>query len=139
MFLIWYRGSAVVVLAIALTRIGTWVISPGPWAAPNHFRLLGVTYRVTNIRVGSVGPPFNWSASAPAPAVVRDPWAISGHRTYQMLAFRTKWGYVQAVAQTPPRGPPRSRRRTRSVRDLAPPWTSCDSRAECGSRCLPGG
>ena len=48
-----------VVLAIVLKGLGPWVMSPWPWVASHHFRLLGVTYRVTTIRVGSVGPPFN--------------------------------------------------------------------------------
>lgn len=96
----WYvRGAGATVLALALIWLNTWAASPYPWAPPRHFVLLGVTYHVTSTRVRTVGPPFNWNASDPPPAVIRDLWGVSGHRGYNILAFRTKWGYFRAIAE----------------------------------------
>ena len=96
----WYvRGAGATVLAAALTWLSTGAASPYPWIAPRQFVLLGVTYRVTSTRVRAVGPPFNWNASDPPPAVTRDLWGVSGHRRDNILAFRTKWGYYRAIAE----------------------------------------
>jgi len=97
--LTWVRGAGATVLAVALIWLITWAASPYPWAAPREFSLLGITYHVTSTRVRTVGPPLNWDASGRPPAVTRDLWGVSGHRRYNVLAFRTKWGYFLAIAK----------------------------------------
>ena len=99
----WYPNVAVGgLVAAVVVWLAAWLFSLYPWAPPRSFEFVRVTYHVTRTTVRAVGPRVNWAASGPPPRILCDLWAVPGHHTYRVLAFRTKWAYFLAKVATPP-------------------------------------